>query len=153
MSSQRQLRHDGVNIFYTYIQRMFIECHTIVGASRCHLESLLPTQDVEVLISYIEKLLPVLVSNRHVIVKIELKRIHSVVGKVSGVALAAHPWKLQGVKMADWKDSLRNTPWVDEEGQLFEYSAQSPAPSKNFNQIIVSPTHVSYTLMMHALGL
>ena len=32
--------------------------------------------------------------------------------------------------------------WLDEEGELFEYSAQSPAPSKDFNQVAVSPTQV-----------
>lgn len=33
--------------------------------------------------------------------------------------------------------------WLDDEDELFEYSAQSPAPSKNFNQIIVSPSQVN----------
>ena len=37
-------------------------------------------------------------------------------------------------------------PWLDKEGQIFEYSGQAPAPSKDFCQIIVNPVQVHNNL-------
>jgi len=33
--------------------------------------------------------------------------------------------------------------WTDEEGNLFEYSAQAPPPSKDFCQVVVTLSQVS----------
>lgn len=44
--------------------------------------------------------------------------------------------------MADDEEIRRNR-WLDEEGELFEFSGQCPAPSKDFSQIVVSPTEVN----------
>lgn len=32
--------------------------------------------------------------------------------------------------------------WLDEDGQIFEYSAQAPSPSKDFCQVVVTPMQV-----------
>ncbi|XP_067948567.1 F-box only protein 36-like [Watersipora subatra] len=34
--------------------------------------------------------------------------------------------------------------WLDQEGQIFEYSAQAPAPSKDFCQVVVTPVQVIF---------
>ena len=42
--------------------------------------------------------------------------------------------------------------WLDEEGQLFEYSGQAPAPSKDFCQIVVSPSTVCFLNIFYLYG-
>jgi len=43
----------------------------------------------------------------------------------------------------DDEHSTRLTPWLNEQGHIFEHSGQAPAPSKDFCQVVVTTSQVT----------